>query len=176
MTRHRVLVCVTALVSAGTVLACGSKPTPTQPTPTPPPTTVSITSIQVGVAGNAPTVLAPGQKLQLFAQAISSDGTTSDVTNLATWQSSSPVVATVSVGGLLTAAVEGNLDVSATYQNRTGSIHADVRKPGCEATLSPPSLTYGPFGGDGQEQRQQWQRAHYADREQSVHLRLDIHH
>jgi Viral BACON domain len=57
------------------------------------------------------------------------------------------VVATVSVGGLLTAAVEGNLDVSATYQNRTGSIHADVRKPGCEATLSPPSLTYGPFGG-----------------------------
>jgi hypothetical protein len=137
-----------ALVIALMVASCGggSPPGPAQPTPvppTPPPAAVTVTSVVVGVAGAAPAVLAPGDKLQLFAQATSSDGTTTDATNIATWQSSNPVVATVSSGGVLTAFAEGELDVSATYQNRSGSLRAQIEKPGCRATLSPASLSFG---------------------------------
>jgi len=139
--RYRTLLVVVllALGSCG-----GNSPAPTQPT-TPAPTTptVTVTSIRVGTAGNAATTLAPGDKLQLFAQAVQSDGVVSDVTNLATWQASNPVVATVSPTGLVTAAQEGALDVSATYANQSGSIHADVQKPGCRVTLSPESIVFG---------------------------------
>src|SRR4051794_19552814 len=127
-------------------------PAPTQPTtPTPAPGTpaVTVASIRVGTAGNVPTTLSPGDTLQLFAQATNSDGTTADVTNLAVWQSSDPVVATVSPTGLLTAAVEGALDVSASYSGKSGSIHADIQKPGCKATLSPASLVFGALSSGG---------------------------
>src|SRR4051812_26647738 len=110
----------------------GSSPAPTQPTtpaaPTPAP--VTVTEVRVGTAGNAATVVAPGVTLQLFAQAVNSDGTVIDVTNVALWQSSNPIVATVSAGGLLTAAAEGALDVSASYSNKSGSLHADVTTGG----------------------------------------------
>ena len=122
-------------------------PAPTSPTQTTTPVTttpaVTVTAVRVGTAGNAATAVAPGEKLQLFAQADSSDGTTVDVTNLAVWQSSNPVVATVSPTGLLTAAAEGALDVTATYSGKFGSIHADVQKPGCQVTLSPDSVVFG---------------------------------
>jgi hypothetical protein len=133
----------------GLALACGghNSPAPTQPTVTTPAVTVS--SVQVGVAGNVPATLAPGDKLQLFAQALNSDGSTSDVTNVALWQSSNPVVATVGSGGVLTAAAEGALDVSATYQTRSGSLHAEVRQSGCRLALSPASLTFGAFRAVG---------------------------
>src|SRR5262245_45301016 len=106
----------------------GNTPVPTQPTqPTPPatpptPPAITVTEVRVGAAGNASTTLAPGDKLQLFAQAVSSDGTVSDVTNAALWQSSNPVAATVSPAGLLTAAAEGTLDVTATYSGKSGSV------------------------------------------------------
>jgi hypothetical protein len=82
----------------------------------------------------------------LFATASQSNGSTLDVTNLATWQSSSPSVATVSPSGLLTAAAEGGVDVSATYNGVRGSVHADIR-PTCTVTVSPPSALYTAFGG-----------------------------
>ena len=127
--RYRTLLAVIVLLALG---SCGGdSPAPTQPT-TPAPTTptVTVTSIRVGTAGNAAATLAPGDKLQLFAQAVQSDGVVSDVTNVAVWQSSNPVVATVSPTGLVTAAQDGALDVSATYANQSGSIHADVQQPG----------------------------------------------
>jgi hypothetical protein len=129
--------------------ACGGQTqtaTPTQPTPPPTTPAVTLSSVIVGVAGNAPATIAPGEKLQLFAQAVYSDNSKSDVTNLAVWQSSDPIVATVSNGGVLTAAVEGALDVSATFQGRSGSLHADVQKLGCRASLSPSALTFSAFG------------------------------
>src|SRR3954447_8612350 len=136
-----------------TVDGCGgAPPAPTQPTtPTPAPITPAgtVASIRVGTAGNVPTTLSPGDTLQLFAQATNSDGTTADVTNLAVWQSSDPVVATVSPTGLLTAAIEGALDVSASYSGKSGSIHADIQKPGCKATLSPASLVFGALSSGG---------------------------
>ena len=133
-----------ALAALGLALACGgsSATPPTQPTPPSPPA-LTVASILVGVAGNAPASLAPGDKLQFFAVAQNSDGTTADVTNTANWQSSDPVVAVVSSGGLLTAAAEGTVDVSATYQTVRGSLPTTVVKPGCRATVSPSSLTFG---------------------------------
>jgi hypothetical protein len=108
---------------------------------------VTVTSVQVGAAGNASTMLPPGQTLQLWALAKYSDGTASDVTNLSVWQSSNPVVATVSSEGTLRTAAEGEVDVFAMYQKVQGGLHAVVRKPGCEATtLSPSSLTFNAFG------------------------------
>lgn len=146
---HLVRFTVAAVASA--VLACGggsSPSTPVQPTPPPVPTTpaVTLSSIVVGVAGNAPAAIAPGDRLQLFAQAVYSDDSRADVTNTALWQSSNPIVATVSSGGVLTGAAEGSLDVNATYLGRSGSLHADVQKPGCLVTLSPPSLSFSAFG------------------------------
>jgi hypothetical protein len=110
---------------------------------------VTVSSIAVGTAGNAAPAISPGDKLQLFAQATNSDGSVSDVTNLALWQSSNPVVGTVSPTGLLTAAAEGTLDVSASYSGRSGSLHAEVQKPGCQVTLSPSSLVFGALASGG---------------------------
>jgi hypothetical protein len=140
---------------AGFLVTCGGgSPTPTQPTQptqpvTPPAPTVTVSSISVGTAGNAAPAISPGDKLQLFAQATSSDGSVSDVTNLALWQSSNPVVGTVSPTGLLTAAAEGTVDVSASYSGRSGSLHAEVQKPGCQVTLSPSSLVFGALSSSG---------------------------
>ena len=50
-----------------------------------------------------------------------SDGTTQDVTSLATWQSSNTSDATVSTSGLVTGVAAGTVVVQATYQNVTGS-------------------------------------------------------
>src|SRR6187455_1312548 len=102
--------------------ACsGSKPAPTAATPP----AVSVASVQVGVAGNAPATLAPGETRQLFATASQSDGVSIDITNLATWQSSSPSTATVSPSGVVTAAAEGPVEVSATYKTMKGSLRVD---------------------------------------------------
>lgn len=146
--------CVLAALVLVTACSSGTPTVPTQPTQPPvvTPTTpapVTVTSVQVGVAGLLPPTLAPGDKLQLFAQATSSDGAVADVTNLAVWQSSNPVAATVSTGGVLTAFAEGALDVSATYQTRSGSLHAEVAQPGCRVTLSPPALSFGALSNSG---------------------------
>lgn len=121
--------------------------TPATPTAPPPPAAPTITAVQVGTAGNAAAVVAPGATLQLWATATSSDGTSSDITNIALWRSSSPDRATISSGGLLTAAVEGAIDVSATHQNVTGSLRLDVRRRGCEVSLTPAQLVFSAFGG-----------------------------
>ena len=105
-------------------------------------------SVQVGTAGNASTTLSPGESRQLFATASQSDGTTVDITNLAIWQSSAPATATVSPSGVLTAAAEGAVDVSATYNTVKGSLHADVR-PTCTVTVSPAAASFNAFGGSG---------------------------
>ena len=127
-----------ALALLAGLAGCGSAEAPTAPA-------VTATSVTVGAAGNGSTTLAPGETRQLFATASQSNGTTLDVTNLASWQSSAPSVATVSPSGLLTAAAEGSVDVTATYNSVKGSVHADIR-PTCTVTVSPPTALYA-FGG-----------------------------
>ncbi len=126
--------------------ACGDERIPTQPeppVPPPPPHGVTVSSVTVGVAGSLPATVAPGERLQLFAQATQSDNSVLDVTNTAAWQSSNPSLATISSGGVLMAFSEGSIDVSATYQSRAGSLRADVVKLGCRATVTPASLSFG---------------------------------
>jgi hypothetical protein len=132
----RTRIFITALLLA--LAACGSK-TPTAPT-------VTVSSVQVGVAGNGSTTLAPGETRQLFATAAQSDGTTLDVTNIATWQSSAPATATISPSGLLTAATEGGIDISATYKQARGTLHADVRLT-CDISVTPAATSFTAFGG-----------------------------
>jgi len=73
-----------------------SPTTPTAPVASAPQTpAVTVTGVKVGVAGNQVPTLVVGGTLQFWAVADYSDGTSQDVTNRATWQSSSPVVATV---------------------------------------------------------------------------------
>ena len=120
--------------------------------PGPQSTPVTLTNVQVGTAGNTSTTLSPGEAKQLWAVAKYSDNTTSDVTNVALWQSSNPTVATVSSGGVLTAAAEGAIDVMATYESVRGTLRAEVRRLGCEATkLSASGFTFSAFGGSSSQ-------------------------
>jgi hypothetical protein len=140
----------TALVSSFLFAACGtnvSQPTPAAPAKTESSIGPTVSSVLVGTAGDRPPTLRPGETLQLFAQAKYADGTTSDVTNVALWQSSNPVIATVSSQGVLTGAAEGAVDVSAIYQTVAGSLHSEIRNAGCDATtVAPVALTFSAFG------------------------------
>jgi hypothetical protein len=89
-------------------------------TPATGPQPVSVLSV-TGVAS-----LRVRQTGQLTATVTRPDGTTSDVTNIATWSSSNPAVALVSSSGLMTAYAAGVTVVSATLPNETGSLDVSV--------------------------------------------------
>jgi hypothetical protein len=128
--------------------ACGSDspaPTPVAPTPT-------TTGVQVRASGDASGPLDAGQTRQLVATATQSTGSTADVTQQATWQSSVPGVATVSSTGLVTALSEGDVDISATFQSVRGTIGVGVRPVRCALSISPGAANFGPFGGTGSVQ------------------------
>jgi Bacterial Ig-like domain (group 2) len=90
--------------------------------------------------------VSPGETRQLLAMASASNGAATDVTNQATWQSSSPSIATISATGLLTAAAEGNVDINAMYQNVRGTLRVDV-KLSCTVSVMPSTASYNAFGG-----------------------------
>ena len=125
-------------------VACGGAKTPT--TATAPPS-ASVITVQVGIPGNGSSTLAPGETRQFFATATGTDGVPTDVTNLATWQSSAPSLATVSPSGLLTAAADGAVDVSATYKSTKGSHRVEIIS--CTVTVSPETAAFNAFGGSG---------------------------
>lgn len=124
--------------------ACGSDTPPPPTTPTPTPTT---SAVQVRASGDASGPLDAGQTRQLAATATQSTGSTSDVTQQATWLSSAPGIATVSATGLVTAVAEGDVEVSATFQSVRGTIGVGVRPVRCALSISPGAATFGPFGG-----------------------------
>jgi hypothetical protein len=80
-----------------------------------------VTGLQVTRAGTG--TLAAGLTDQLTATATLSNATTADVTSSATWQSSDTAVATVSVGGVVTAVAAGAVTFTASYQGKS-AIHA----------------------------------------------------
>jgi hypothetical protein len=111
--------------------ACGSSAPPSTAPSTvnsspPPPTAPVVTSVQVGVLGNAPPVFEPAQSKQLWALGAYADGGTVDVTNVAVWRTSNPVVATVSAGGVVTSGGFGHADITATVSSVTGILGIDV--------------------------------------------------
>ena len=72
------------------------------------------------VAAALPSVMA-GQTDQLTATATYPDGTTGDVTSLATWSSDAPAVATVNSTGFVTGVTAGIAHISATVSGHTAS-------------------------------------------------------
>jgi hypothetical protein len=81
--------------------------------------TSSVTTANVAIAG--PATLAVGMTSQLTASVVYTDGTRKDVTNVAKWVSTAPSVATVSVGGVLTAYTAGTTTITAAFQDVSGS-------------------------------------------------------
>jgi hypothetical protein len=116
------------------------------------PASPTTSAVQVRAASEASGPLEPGQTRQLVATATQSTGSTSDVTQQATWQSSAPSVATVSSTGLVTAVAEGDVEIGATFQSVRGMIGVGVRAAHCALSISPATATFGPFGGTGSVQ------------------------
>ena len=141
--------CLVLVALCVTVVACGSDSpspvTPAAPTPT-------TSAVQVRASGDASGPIEAAQTRQLVATATQSTGTTSDVTQQATWQSSAPGVATVSSTGLVTAVAQGEAEVSATFQSVRGTLGVGVRQVPCALSISPQTATFGPFGGAGSVQ------------------------
>jgi len=131
MTLRRRLAFVTFTICT----ACSSPTPPTAPA-------VVVQSLQVGGSGT----LDAGESRQLSALAVRSDGSSSDVTTAATWQSSAPSIVSVSAAGRITAVAEGTADISATYNGVRGSIPAAVR-PSCSVSVSPATASFTAFGG-----------------------------
>lgn len=122
-TRHWAIA-VLAVVAAAASSACDGLPTA--------PGGSSIASVTV--TGNTATRI-PGQTHQLTAMANRSDGSSQNVSGLATWQSSNPAVAAVSAAGLVTAMAPGQATVTATYQGQSGTLPVTV------ASSPPPSTS-----------------------------------
>ncbi len=108
---------VVALAAFG--LACNTGVS--TPTSVVVPTNTTISAITVN--GPTPGV---GTTAQFTATATFADGTTRDVTSIATWQTTNPQEAIVSTTGVVTAVSAGSVTVTATYQNVTGSSQISI--------------------------------------------------
>lgn len=121
--RYAVSVMSAALLAVGLAWACGSgaSSSSTSPSTTTPNTTPTVSSISV--SGSSPTV---DSTAQFSATATFSNSTTQSVTNSATWASSNTSVATVTTTGLVTGVTSGTVDITATYQNVTGTSQVTI--------------------------------------------------
>src|SRR5262245_53936586 len=105
----RVCLIATATLTIAAAACTGSSvDNPVTPTPQPP----TAATVTVLVVTNRSITDAT---MQLTATARMSDGSTRDVTPLATWQSSNTSIATVSSSGLLTIVASGEVVVRADY-------------------------------------------------------------
>jgi uncharacterized protein YjdB len=93
-------------------------------------TVKDLTIVSVSVSPASLTMSVGGSAQPLTAQAIYNDGSSRDVTTLATWVSSAPAVVGVTTGGgsrgLATAVAAGNATISATYSGVTGDASVTV--------------------------------------------------
>jgi len=106
------------------------------------PSAATVTAIVV--SGSAPST---GGTSQLAATGRYADGSTGDVTSLASWTSSDSAVATVSSGGVVTGVAPGAVTISATYRSVTGSTTFNV---GTTVTLVVVSGTVPAIGAGNQ--------------------------
>lgn len=115
MTRRKLL--IVSLLCLGFASAGCSK---SEPSPF-----VRVVRVFYTSGGN---VLAPGQQLQLQAEALYSDERKEDVTGTATWRSQDAAIATVGGAGLVTAGGEGATSIIATFQGTMGLISLRVQR------------------------------------------------
>jgi hypothetical protein len=89
----------------------------------------------------------------MSAKADLTDGTSQDVTRNALWTVSDSSVAAISSGGMLTVLHSGHVDVSATYQNVSGTLGMTLSAPQPPSTFALSGLaqetppTQRPLGG-----------------------------
>lgn len=104
-------VIIALLLTLTMVTAACNSTTTTPNTKASPPSLVSL-------ALSCPSNIAVGTKQNIVAMGTYSDGSTSDVSSVATWLSSNNAVATIS-GGVLTALAVGNTNVTASLTGVT---------------------------------------------------------
>jgi trimeric autotransporter adhesin len=100
------------IVVATLAFGCGS--TTSAPTVSPSPI---ISAIWVSATGNGKV-----NQLQMMASGRYEQGSGTNVTNLSTWQTSDPTVATVTANGVLTVVSNGKVTITASYQGLSGSL------------------------------------------------------
>ncbi len=104
---------------------------------------VTVQAIEITPASSTQRL---GMTLQLVATGKYSDGTTGDVSSMATWISSSPSVATVSAAGLVDTAAAGTSTITATFGGATSSATMTVTTgPATELILH----SFGATASDG---------------------------
>jgi hypothetical protein len=86
-----------------------------------------VSTLAVAISG--PATLTVGQSRQLTASVVYTDGSTRDVTSVATWKSTVSSVAAVSPTGLLTANSAGATVVSAAFADVSGSFPVSTTSP-----------------------------------------------
>jgi uncharacterized protein YjdB len=105
-------------VGAGTVTITGSINGQTPATAT---LTVSNATVQSITVTPATPTIALGSMQQFAASGLFSDGSTQDITSVATWTSSTPTVAVVNQLGVASSATHGQTNINATLKGVTGS-------------------------------------------------------
>ena len=92
--------------------------------------TVSPVTLQSIAATPKNSTIAAGNMQQFFATEVNTDGSTFDLTNVATWTSSDSAVASIVSGGLATATTTGWTTITASSQGVSGSTVLSVTAPG----------------------------------------------
>jgi uncharacterized protein YjdB len=110
-------------VKAGSVTITGSINGQTPATAT---LTVSNATIQSITVTPATPTIALGALQQFAASGLFSDGSTLDITSVATWTSSTPIVAVVNQKGVASSASHGQTNINATFKGVTGSTPLNV--------------------------------------------------
>lgn len=122
MKRGSVSFAMAVVVALGTACDSNKGGGPTAPsTPTAPGAAVRT----IGVTSSS----ASASTFQMTAKAELTDGTSQDITKNALWTVSDNSVAAISSGGMLTVLHSGHVDVSATYQNVSGTLGMTVSVP-----------------------------------------------
>ena len=104
------------------------------------------TSLKTITVTPANATVAKGENLQLVATGVYSDGSTQVLTDSVTWQTNKSAIAAVSEQGQVTGMGEGAAQVSASYQQVTGSTYVTIGAPalvGISVTPTPSSLPVG---------------------------------
>jgi hypothetical protein len=120
MKRTGVSACL-ALAAVTLIAACST--TNGNPSSPAPPTTAGVQSIIVTSSATS------SSTFQMAARAAMADGTSRDVTTQAAWDTSNASLATISPTGVLTARGSGQVEVRATFQDKTGSVSVAVSAP-----------------------------------------------
>lgn len=89
--------------------------------------TAPVTTLRVDVSG--PSSVVVGGTAQFTAKVVYTDGTSKDVTNVAKWASNVTTVATVSTTGLVKAYSVGLTDITAAFQDVSGTVTIATTAP-----------------------------------------------